>query len=319
MIGRQSKLTSTVLALAFTLPTTSYADVETDTWIEIDVVSDSSAPAAEALAQELGKKLKAEKSKTIFLNVNKCEPGLAEASSWCSSFQSSLESFLVKQGLRFLPESAMTEIREKIAQEQVYQHNSMQVDVAKAVELGKQRAFQAFASVSVAGDGQGNIKLAASSVNIQEGVVTVSENVSLKIRQEQVRPWGVWFKGWMLMGSGLAGTAYGLYQADQSKQKSDDYYAEYKKADTADTATASRKKVEKQDKTTQLSNIGAGISATVALYGLFYYLKNKEDALSYRVNLVDDAKGGSSSGFASLSISPLVSNSMLGLGVETNW
>lgn len=312
------QITMTAMLHAVASAGVARAEVDTDTWVDIDIASDSAGPAAETLAQALGAKLKTEKSKVLFLNVERCEPALTDAKAWCAAFQASLESFLVKQGLRFLPEAIKDELREKIAQEQVYQHNSMQVDVTKAVELGKQKAFHAFTTVSVSGE-PGNIKLSASSVSIKDGVVTVSENETLKLKQEQVRPWGVWLKGWMLMGTGTAALGYGLYAAEQSQQKSDGYYAQYKKASTSDDATTARGKVEKQDRVTQAYNIGAGVGAAAALYGIYYYVKNNEASLSYKINMAADGGTRSPTPFAVLDLTPFAASGVVGISLDTSW
>lgn len=310
----QQKIIIALATLAMPLP--AYADVELDKWIEVDAASETTTPAAEALGQPLGKHLKAEGSKIIFLNIAQCDPGLTDTNNWCPNFQNSLETYLIHQGFRFLPEATKDDIRQKIAQEQVYQQNSMQVDTSKAVALGQQKAFNAFVTIAVSGDGKGNIRLSANSVNIKDGTVSISENANLKLQQETVRPWGVVFKGWMLMGGGLAVTGAGLYQANKSQQKSNDDYASYNKATTPDAATSARDKVSQDDKLVSLYQDVAIVGGVVGLYGLYYYMTNKEQSLSYKITTASTQQHAPDRDWH---VEPMLSRNMLGLVVRTSW
>lgn len=286
-------------------------------WVEISDVSESVGPASESLSKLLAERLKREKSRVIFVDFVNCNPGLVDATNWCEHFQSEVATYLIRQGLRFLPDRAKDEIRQKIADEQVYQHSSMQVDVTKAVELGQQKAFHAFVSVSAIGDGRGNIKLFASSINIKEGVVSISETVNVKFSHDVVRTWGAFFKGWMLMGAGIAGTGYGLYLAKLEKDKADAAYQAYKKATDPDEVVSKRKETEKHDQVGTLyqgAAIGGGL---LALYGFYVYRSGTEEILSYKIA----NSRGINSGFfrGKFSIEPMVSGGEIGLRVAKEW
>jgi hypothetical protein len=306
-----------LLAATLAVARPALADVEMDRWVDIDAVGESAGPAAEALARAVGERLKAEGARVVFLGMSRCEPGLGDATEWCAGLQAGLESALVRQGFRFLPEASKDEVRQKIAAEQVYQQGSMQVDVGKAVELGKQKAIQAFTSVAAVGDGHGNIRISATSINIRDGVVTVSENVAVKIRQEQERAWGVWAKSTLLVGVGLTGVAVGLVQADKAKTKGDDYYTEYKKAGSADDATAARKKVEREDKLATVYQAEAVVGAALAAYGLYYFVANRAEALSFKINVAD--RGSRAVTPSTWTFRPVVSDQGVGLGLRASW
>lgn len=281
-----------VLAVTCIVSTPAHAEVEIGSWEQADSINDTAAPLGEALANEVAKRLLQSSSKIIFLNVKNCEAPKGAEGSWCKNFTSELESRFIKAGLRFLAEGETSDVRKKIAEEQIYQQNSMQVDVSKAVELGKQKAFQAFVSVDVTADSSGTVTAHASSVDIKEGVVSVSEKTVMKVRSEAVRPWSVTLKSLGLMLLGGAGTALALVKADDAKKKGDAFFKEYNDAQNAGDATAARKKSEAQDGKVNTYYGVAAASACVAIYGYFKFDSFDNVENEYKIELSRRRDGG---------------------------
>ena len=339
----KKKISLLILGLfaSMTVSIYAYSDVEYDSWISVDSLSETSTPSAEALSKKLSSKLKSEKSKVIFLDVRSCDvlshgnnrpaPEVStdleeEApqkrnlkasnsdSPWCLSFQAALESSLIGQGIRFLPESSKNEIRQKISEEQVYQHNSMQVDVGKTVQMGKQSTLQAFVTVSVSDGGENVISILASSLNIKDGVVTISEKVTLKIKQTRDKTWGSVFKGLGIFGVGAGTTAACLINAGIEKKKSDAYFASYKAANTAEGATENRQRVEKHDNIATYYKVGAIVGGLITLYGIghLYWGGVHETDTSYMLQANNLELPSWKSG-------PMLSQDFIGWGLEINF
>lgn len=274
-------------------PSRARADETKGQWLRASTDVDAASAAAEALATALARRLKSERSKTVFLDVSKCQPAIPDAPTWCLSFQSKLEVHLLRQGLRFLSDQSKDEIRHKIAAEQVYQQNSMNVDLKKAVELGKQSAFQAFATVNVVGDGQGKINIAVKSINIGEGVVTVGEDVNLEVRtfremspQRAITAFGI-------IGGGLTGALLSYQQVQKARASADSAYEDYEKAGDTNGAVRARNRVEAADKAAARWETGILACGFVMAYGAFYYANAFEPAKEYRIMLTDRSQPGS--------------------------
>ena len=166
----------------------------------------------------------------------------------------------------------------------------MNVEVSKAVELGKQKAFQAFVQVTISPTNDGTL-IAASSVNIAEGVVSISEHAQIRYRSETVdrRTWRQSFIGWLLMGGGMAASGYSAFHGQQEQAKANDAYSKYKAATEAEDATANREQVKRHDADASLFNAAALVFGAAAVYGVVYYNRSAQsrEILSYKIDVAD--------------------------------
>ena len=263
----------------------SRAEVEVNTWTEVENAADGAVAAAEVLGKQLASRLLREQSRVIFLNLRECAPNIGRGDDgWCGAFQSRLATHLVREGIRFLPEDSVTQIRAKIAQEQVYQHGSMQVDVTKAVQLGKQKAFQAFTTVRVIGDRSGDIHIESQSINIRDGVVSVSEAFAVRRRVDVSKTIGSYLKGsaYMMIGLGIAagGIRYGM----QEKSKADDTYAQYEATKDAAEASRLRQKTQEHDNSATIGYGVGAIGAIFAVYGMTHWGSEEYQTSYYKVD-----------------------------------
>ena len=182
-------------------------------WIPLSRTEDTPEILGENLANKLVLKFKKEGTNVIFLALPKCVPGPIVSDEWCDNFYSELMTKLSAKNIRFLKENEQKSIREKIANEQAYQQGSLQVDVSKAVSLGKQNAFQAYVSIEVIGSSADKIRTTANSINIEQGAVTITEKAAITIKLENMRSTGTLFFGLTtsIFGFGVGG--YGLIEA----------------------------------------------------------------------------------------------------------
>ncbi len=273
-------------------------------------VNDSAIKSGEKLSEILASKLKAEGSRVVFINIASCSPPrVLNGANWCKSFEASLNSNLIKSSIKFLPELQKDDVREKIASEQVYQHDSMQVDSTRAVELGKQKAFQAFVSVNVETD-RNVTQIRASSVNIKESVVTISETMQVNYTNETYTPWSSRAKKWSIFALGI-GVGTGCFIAsNREKEKSDQAYADYKNAKSTDDATKYRGETERHGRIKGYYDIGIWTGAAIFVWG-FFVGNNNASSLDYEIKVAGDTSA------QSFSIAPLASD--FGLTSAISW
>ncbi len=246
-------------------------------------LSDSAKAAGEQLAHKIVPKLKREGVSVIFLNIGDC---FFEV-SWCSTFSGEIERQMIAKGLRYLPEDQRTVIRDKIAGEQVYQNASGQVDVNKIVQLGQQRAVQAFVSIGIKGDLNSEIRLTGSSINIKEGLVTINEGVTVKVAKETTsrRTLGTWANAFLLVGSGTVVASYGYFKSNSEKQSANEYYSKYNDSKTAEEAKQNKVATKKHDDTSSTYQAVACLGLFATAYGVHYFATNKEFDTTYHYNI----------------------------------
>jgi hypothetical protein len=246
-------------------------------------LSDSAKTVAEQLALKIVPKLKSEGVSVIFLNIGDC---FFEV-SWCSTFSGEIERQMIAKRLRYLPEDQRTVIRDKIAGEQVYQNSSGQVDVNKIVQLGQQRAVQAFVSIGIKGDLNSEIRLTGSSINIKEGLVTINEGVTVKVSKETTsrRTLGTWANTFLLVGSGTAVASYGYFKSNSEKQSANEYYSKYNESKTAEEAKQNKVATKKHDDTSSTYQAVACLGLFATAYGVHYFVTNKEFDTTYHYNI----------------------------------
>lgn len=283
-------------------------------WKVVDSISDTASPVAESLASKMAPKLIAEGTKVVFLNISKCvipgedlepskivkvteemkkkaqEENIKDNEAWCHSFQTSLESALIAKGIRFLSEGERNAIRDKIASEEGYQYSSMQVDVSKAVELGRQKAFQAFVTVTINPNGPKRILVSANAINIKEGVVSLSEKVKVTNKSDLHWSIGSIIGGSFALTLGLSTAAYGHIHADKENQLSNDQFKIYKSASNTDQATESRKSVEDHDKKAAYYNSIAAVGWVLILGSGYYLLASNETVISYKLEAMNQPR-----------------------------
>ena len=282
-------------------------------WTEIGNAEGLSEIIAHDLAYKLVPRLNREGSKVVFLNLSKCSIGFIVSDSWCEVFKNELETALVSRGIVFLNEKDQKSVREKIALEQAYQMSSMQVDITKAVELGKQHAFQAYVNLDVFDAGSDKVRVAASSVNIRDGVTTISEKSSITVRKEKSRSMMTWVfgLGGLVIGTGVSAASY--ITGSNFDSQADKKYLEYKSATTPDQATQKRNELDSLTKKRDQEYTLSGIAATVAIAGGWYFMAAAKTVSLYKFDLADGVPltGGPDLGRTSIDIVP-VGN---GLGV----
>ena len=253
----------------------------------IQSINASSSEAAQKLAKILATRLKGESSQVVFLNIVNCgAPSLVEKNNWCHGFESTLTSRLVKDGIRFLPDAEKDEIRKKITDEQVYQQDSMQVDAQKVAVLGKQKAFKAFVSINITSDSTAQTQISASSVNIEQGVVSVSETVRINYSTGTYTPWTSSLKKYSVIGGGLGLSAMLYSAALNEKQQSNKAYAKYKEATTADEATQYRNETQQHDSKKQVYEYSSLVGIGLAIYGCFLETSTAVST-SYSIDVAD--------------------------------
>lgn len=284
-----------------------------------DSYADSEADIAEESAEELGDmladRLGDERSKVVFINMSHCSPSLNDDDHWCHLFLSRIQAILSKEGIRFLGESQSADIRKKIIEEQVYQHDSKQVDVAKAVALGRQDAFQAFVSLVVDGSQHTNtIRITAQSVQIKLAATSISLSKTVRIKKTMVRSWGHVFTGWLIMGAGAAGAYRGYELHQYHSEKGDDAYSAYKDAKSEEDAVQYRKDAENHDERAKLSKNAAVAGLMVFGIGSLYLLGGQEETLSYSI-----AGNSPPSKTRSWEFQPVIAKDNLGFALAFNW
>ena len=252
-----------ILATALLLPSTGLSSE----WEEETSVAESARSAAGKLASLLAPKLKREQASTIFLDIRGCDLKTIDG-SWCSSFNVALEHELIKARIRFLPQDQQDVIRKAIATEEVYQHGSMQVDQAKAVKLGKQSAVMAFVSVLVTGNNS-EVSISAKSINVTEGVITISELVSVKRRTDVYRPASTYFKGiaWIALSSAAA--AGSIIQANKAQARASSDYARYQSSTDPTEVAKFRDKTQTDDNQVTTYQVVAGLAGLGILWGAY--------------------------------------------------
>lgn len=290
------------------LLTSSPVATAQEKWKEVETMTDTATPIAERIAAKIAPKLITEGTKVIFLDYSKCivleykKPSTKKQTpeqktameeeieryhdaneSWCNNFQSSIEAALISKGIKFLGESERNVIRKKIAEEQGYQSSSMQVDVTKAVELGRQRAFQSFVSINITPDAKSRIIVTASSIDIKEGVVNLTEKIKASYDTKSNWTTSQLVAGSMLIGLGLPIGAYGQINGDKESRLSDEKFKIYKSAATPEDATQARKVVDDHDKkAAQYHGIGAaGWAMTIS--GILYLWISNNRTVLYRL------------------------------------
>lgn len=270
-------------------------------WQEFDGITDADA-AGKEIAEKLAIALKKERSNTVILEQRPCP----SAQNWCQSLSSSIERVLIAKGIQFLPEEQRNVIREKIAEEGLYQQSSELVDASKAVEIGKQEAVQAFVSISVSFDTEDKVMVEAQSIRVSSGTVTIKKSLRLTRKKELSTPLGNYFKGIMWAGIGLGVASVGFQQSRLYKKKSDDSYALYSQTKDPGEAKKYRSETEEYESRRNASGVVTGIGICISLYGLTRFSADQSEQSYYRLDSISDAR---SHGF---SIDALVSNERAG-------
>ena len=309
MSNLQKHLTKTIMLMGFAGLILSAPRIFADNWTKVEGELELAEQLAKKTVEVLIPKLRKEKSSVVFINFQTCY----QPNSWCDVFKSNLESAFISKGIKFLPEDKSSDIRTKIASENLYQHASLQVDVKKAVELGKQAAVHAFITLGIAND-EVSIRATASSVSIKEGVVTISENIQMKVNRTTKRSIGAWLLGGTITAGGLYGAYYGHSNAAKQKKLADECYKKYQDAKTAEDATRERKDAEARDKEViRFDNI-AYLSWGVVLVGGWYLWTSGEEESSFKFAATsNDLKENLIQ--SSLTFQPVFFNRSVGLGV----
>ena len=287
-----------------------------------DSYADSEADIAEEAAEELGDaladRLEDERSKVVFINMSHCSPSVKDDDHWCHLFLSRVQAILSKEGIRFLGESHSADIRKKIIEEQVYQHDSKQVDIAKAVALGKQDAFQAFVSLVIDGSEHTNtIRITAQSIQIKLAATSISLSKTVRIKKTMVRSWGHVFTGWLIIGAGAAGAYRGYELQQYHKQHADDAYSNYQDARDEEDVVRYRKESERHDEKAKLSHNATIAGLVIAGIGGLYLLGGQEETLSYSIASQDT--NGRQKKQRGWDIQPVIAPDNLGLALAINW
>ena len=312
----------------------------TEQWIEVDSIEDSAEPIAQVLAGQIASKLRAEGTKIIFLNLAFCSaPAIkdtlpigfkytpdaqrdiqAESErtklAWCQGFQTALERSLITGGIKFLPETARDSIRAALAAEAGYQHGSMQVDVTKAVELGKQQAFQAFVNVVVTDAGPGKAQANARSINVRDGVVNISEQARVTMKADSVRSTGVKVAAYSSMGIGLITALYGHAKVSSTNEQSKKDYRLYKAASSSEEAVSYREKVEDSDAKAKLAGAVAGLGWGLFFGGAVYHWLSGDKQVSYRLASQEERNEPQAKDTFLLSLAPFWERDLAGIQLD---
>lgn len=286
----------------------------------VDVRAESEAEmaeeAAEEIADELASKLKDEKSKVIFINLQECDPSITGEKHWCKLFFSKMQSTLSGEKIRFLNESQSNAVRKKIVDEQLYQHGSKQVDVAKAVALGKQDAFHAFVSVSVDGSAELNsIQISVQSVKIKLAAISISLTRNIKYERSPSTSFGRVFKGLMVLGVGAAGLSRTMEIEKAHQDKADKAYLAYETASTEEDAVKFRKEVQTHDQKVDDLEPLKYFCLFTAVVGGFYMFSEGEEELSYDIA----ERGEIHKGESFWKVSPVLATDNVGLSLGFHW
>ena len=271
--------------------------------------------SAEELGSDLAAALDQEKSKVVFLDILKCDPG----SAWCEVFSGRLHSELSGSRIKFLTDDVAQRVREKVAKEQVYQQSSQMVDIEKAVEVGKQDAFHAFITIEVSGkldDGVINIK--TQSVKILEASTTISLFHMINISKSHSKSWSQIFTGFIFTGIGTAGALRANEMAYYHKDKGDEAYKNYGTAEDTANAKKSRKEVERHDNGVKMSRMGAVAGWSVAATGLLVLMSDGNETLKFKVESAEE-KSRTNTLWANSGPDLMLSNSYLSLGWSFNF
>lgn len=334
-------LVSTIASVFILVAQPAQAD---SNWKRLDGFSDSASVMGRELAKKVVPRLKIEGSHVVFSDMKKCNLAIQSGKctydketkkencypneeitwGWCSEFFNSFERYLLQRNIRFLSEAKKKAIREKIADEAGYQYSSKQVDITKAVELGKQEAFKAFVTLEVNGDGDSSIRTTARSINIKKAVVSVSEEVKFTFKVMKSKSLGIYAKGatWITLGLLGALACHGMgFEASDSADK---YYDSYKSATTTEEATEYREKAETKDEAADSYHLGAFLGWGAFAYGI-HYLSNEyvNEGLHYqRKDFSHDGSVLSPSSFAGakrLWISPVMDTRGPAIGLSWNF
>ena len=288
-------------------------------WEELD----SADHLADLMAQDLGKRisplLTKQGSKVVYLNVTKCTVGTIVTDNWCSSFRTSLQNALIARNIRFLDESKQADIRAKIANEQVYQQTSQQVDVNQTVELGKQAGFQAYVNIELVESEGKTVRASIESINITEGVVTISEQSRLSLRREESRTFGGWFWGLTNMAIGGAATAYGINVYYVEGDKADKAHARYKKATNAEDATKARKEAETEATKANAGVTAAAVGLCLGLWGIHVFNSSMGEDVYYRMEKNDKSDLGTMPSKGGIHFGLIADPRNIGAGFELNF
>ena len=284
--------------------------------------SETAAPLASALASQIVPKLKADKLDVVFLDIVECDATekiskdsknkQEEARIWCENFSVSLESSFLKSGIKFLPGALRDEIRNNLAEESLYQHGSLNVDTEKAEKLGKQKAFQAFVSVSIKRISVNSYRVTASVLNISQAIIAHRETIFLNQRVT-VDTWAGIIGGTL----SVAGLGAGLYY----QLLSDKYHLSSKDHEekASNAKTSSEKKSE-----TNLANSDEDKSQSYRPFvnggwillgcGLLYLWSNLE--FHFRIQTVNSDQYRIESKTNRITFIPMIDTKTVGFGLN---
>lgn len=249
---------------------------------QVEFESDVAEDLAEQIGESLAEKLQGEHSKVVFLDLAECTPQVKDSEQWCKLFFAFVSMHLSRENIRFLSEAQSGKLREKIANESVYQHAARQVDVKKAVQLGKQDAFGAYVTMTVSGSSEtGVIYISAQSVNIKAAATTITISKVARVKIKTARPWGNIFLGVILTGAGGYGVDRAIKMEALHKDRASVQYSLYRTSKDPAEATRLRRKVQYEDEAIMRSQAAMAASGIVALIGIYNLFLTEKEVLDY--------------------------------------
>jgi hypothetical protein len=249
---------------------------------QVEYEADIAEDLAEQIGEALAEKLLNEHSKVVFLDLAECTPQVKDSAQWCKLFFSLVSMELSKENIRFLSEAQSEKLREKIANEAVYQHAARQVDVKKAVELGKQDAFGAYVTMTVSGSSEtGVIYISAQSVNIKAAATTITLSKVAHVKTKTARPWGNIFLGLLLTGSGGYAVDRAVKIEALHKDRASREYSLYRTSEDPAEVVRLRRNVEFEDQAIVRCQAAMAAGGIITLIGLYNLFLTEKEVLDY--------------------------------------
>ena len=248
-------------------------------WEEVDGFKDAEV-AGNEIATKIVSSLKREGSTTVILERSLCQG----SDVWCQSLMGSIERTMIRKGVQFLPESQRESIRNKIAEEGLYQQSSEMVSALKATEIGKQEAVQAFVTISVVADGTEKFLVEARSIRMSSGTVTIKESVRVSRKTESSTPASVYAKGIIWTSVGVGVFVLGVQQALKYKAASSESFEKYNETKDPAEAKKYREQTKQSDNYQTAAGVVAGIGICIGLYGFYQFGTGQTDVFFYRID-----------------------------------
>ena len=159
----------------------------------------------------------------------------------------------------------------------------MMVDVAKAVELGKQQAIQAFVAVTVIGSESERL-VEAKSISIAKGVITISKGVRIEQKSEISKSTSSYLRGTLYTVAGLGLTVMAARKAIEEQDAADTGYAAYKATTVPSDASKLRKETKKHDNMVSVYYGLGAMALGTAIYGMFQFGNGDYSSTYYKID-----------------------------------